>query len=244
MKKKIIKNILKKLGAGYVVNKLLQIQTYFQKSYSQCGEDLIIYNALSYMNIKNVYYIDIGAHHPFNMSNTAFFYKKGFNGICIEPEPNLYKTIKKYRKRDICLNIGVGVNTQKELDFFIMSASAENTFSQEQAERISKVRNYSIIKKIKIPVMNINEVIEKYAIFKPNFISIDVEGLDFEILKTFDFNKNRPEVFCIETLMLTTDNREEKIEKIINYMIEQNYFVYADTHINTIFVSQDYKIVK
>ena len=85
MKKKIIKNILKKFGAGYVKKyfNIIYKSKYFQKSYSQCGEDLIIYNAFSYMNIKNIYYIDIGAHHPFYLSNTAFFCNKGCNGIWV-----------------------------------------------------------------------------------------------------------------------------------------------------------------
>ena len=87
--------------------------------------------------------------------------------------------------------------------------------------------------------MNINEIIDKFAISKPNLISIDAEGLDFEILKTFNFEKYRPEVFCVETITFDTNNSGEKVKEIIDYMLEQNYLVYADTHANTIFVEKD-----
>lgn len=208
---------------------------YKKNSYSQCGEDLIVEFILNAMKVKDIRYLDIGAHHPYYLSNTALFYEKGAIGVCVEPDPELFKEIKKYRKRDICLNVGVGLNGHREASFFIMSAPTLNTFSEEDAMKYEK-GSHNILKKIKLPLLSINEVIQDNFDLCPNFISLDVEGLDFEILKTFDFSKYRPEVFCIETLTYTENNSEEKIEKINEFMISNDYFVFADTYINTIFV--------
>ena len=69
----------------------------------------------------------------------------------------------------------------------------------------------------------------------PNFISIDVEGLDLEIVKSLDFERFRPEVFCIETISFSIDNTEKKLGEIPAFLHSKGYITYADTHINTIF---------
>lgn len=73
----------------------------------------------------------------------------------------------------------------------------------------------------------------------PNLISIDVEGLDLQILKTLNFEKYRPEVFCIETLQHSKNYTETKNQDLISFLETQDYFVYADTYINTIFCRRD-----
>jgi hypothetical protein len=65
-----------------------------------------------------------------------------------------------------------------------------------------------------------------------------VEGLDYEIIQSFNLIEWRPEVFCIETITYTEDNSEQKEYQIIEYMLEHGYMVYADTYINTIFVDK------
>jgi FkbM family methyltransferase len=210
-----------------------------QVSYSQCGEDLIVSYIFQQLNKSNFTYLDIGAHHPKILSNTYSFYKSGIRGVCVEPDPYLYKIFKEERPEDICLNIGVGVSNKKEADFYIMSEKGINTFSKDEAEKIESQGKYFIEKIIKIPLININEVIEKYFDNGPDFISLDVEGLDFEILKTFNFEKYKPDVFCIETIEYDNKGKGKKRTKIIEYMKQKGYSVYADTYINTIFVKSN-----
>jgi FkbM family methyltransferase len=208
-------------------------------TYSQLGEDLIIDFIFRYIGIKKPNYLDIGAHDPFYLSNTALLYKNGSNGVCVEPDITLFKKIQKKRKRDICLNIGVGTNSkQKESDFYVMSTRGLNTFSKSEAKRYSRDEGEKIESVIKIPVLSINEIISKNFKGTPNFISIDVEGLDYEILKDFDFDKYRPEVFCVETLTYAKNSEQKKLNHIIQFMEQKNYFVLADTHLNTIFVDK------
>src|SRR5437868_840540 len=75
-----------------------------QRSWSQCGEDLILQYLLMVLGIKTPSYLDIGAHHPTYMSNTWLFYQQGGRGVCVEPDPALYAEFPKKRPRDTHLN--------------------------------------------------------------------------------------------------------------------------------------------
>lgn len=204
-------------------------------SYSQCGEDLILQHVFMVLNIERVSYLDIGAHHPTYLSNTYLFYQQGGRGVCIEPDLGLFKEFPRRRPRDTHLNCGVGIKSG-EADFFVMSSSTLNTFSKAEAERYQSYGQQRIMKTIRIKLETINEIIRQNFVKTPNLISLDVEGLDYMILQTFDFKKYRPEVFCLETLSYTEDKSERKLTEIIDLMHANGYLTYADTYINTIFV--------
>lgn len=107
-------------------------QAFGHYTYAQHGEDLIFSNIFWLLNIKNPSYIDIGAHHPINISNTALLYKRGSSGINIEANPNLIDAFNKYRPRDINLNIGVS-DKQGNLEFYcIDDYSGRNTFDKKR----------------------------------------------------------------------------------------------------------------
>ncbi len=206
-------------------------------SYSQCGEDLIVEYLLVVLGIREVVYLDIGAHHPSYLSNTFLFYEKGGHGVCVEPDPDLYKEFVKKRPRDTNLNCGVGVENGKA-EFFIMSTSTLNTFSRAEAERYQSYGNQRIEKTLEIELKTANEIILQHFKSCPNFVSLDVEGMDYQVLRNFDFEKYRPQVFCIETLSYTEDKSERKLTEIIELMHENGYMTYADTYVNTIFVDK------
>jgi FkbM family methyltransferase len=228
---KIIKKIKDMVRLSQIEDKKL--------SFSQCGEDLIVEFIFDAVKMKNISYLDIGAHHPFYLSNTYLFYLKGQKGVCVEPDPLLYEKIRENRPRDISLNIGIGVSNVSEADFYVMTSPSLNTFSIEDAERYQEYGTQRIEKILKIPLVPVNEILTKYFRGPPQFVSLDVEGLDMQILKTFDLSACRPTVFCVETLTYTENNTEEKLNDIIEYMCGNNYMVYADTYINTIFVDKE-----
>ncbi len=208
-------------------------------SYSQCAEDIITCRILKALGIEKPTYIDIGANHPTQINNTYFFYKNGAKGICIEPDPILLKQIKKKRPRDVCLNIGIGAESENLADFYVMSMRVLSTFSKEEADSLTRTTDKKIEKVIKIPLVPMETIIKKYLGNKvPNFVSLDTEGYDFEILKSLDFQKFRPEIFCIETLTYAEDKTEKKKTEIIEFMIDKGYFPCADTYVNTIFVDK------
>ena len=196
---------------------------------------MIVGRILSLLGIENPAYLDIGANDPVVRNNTYFLYEKGCSGVNVEPDPFLFKKLKSKRRRDVNLNIGIGSGDEK-LTFYVLSSKTLSTFSKETALRYLNYGNQKIEKEITIEVSNVNLIIEKYFQSKPNYVSLDVEGLEMEILKSIDLGRRRPEIFCVETLTYTEDNTETKLVEIIEYMRSQDYIVQSDTYINTIFV--------
>lgn len=204
----------------------------YQKSYSQNGEDIIIGNILSWLNLPSPIYLDIGTFHPTIISNTYKLYKAGHHGVCVEPNPSLISQIKKVRKRDTCLNVGVG-NALGWAKFYVMENLSLNTMIKEQALHFQNSGLSKIEKVIDIEVVTFAHIVENHLSGKaPDFISLDIEGMDLQVLQTIDFVKYRPKVLCVET-----QNVQYKKDKtIIEFMEKQGYFVCADTCINSIFV--------
>ncbi len=211
-------------------------------SYSQNGEDLIIRDLFSRLGIQYPTYLDIGANEPFSISNTYLLYSKGSKGVCIEPNPGLFKKFRAKRKNDTCINAGIAFDEKREASFYVFPEEANGlgTFSKKDAEFWETTGNaaigkFKINEVINIPLIDINEVMGQYFSPHPNFISIDVEGLDLPILQLIDFTKYQPEVFCVETLGYAANNKENKNTELISFLESKGYFVYADTFINTIF---------
>lgn len=207
-----------------------------KNSFSQTGEDLIIKFIFDVIEIKNPSYIDIGAHHPFHLNNTALLYQNGSRGINIEPDPGLYKVFLDDRKEDTNLNCGVS-SDDGELILKILNAPTLNTFSDEEAEKMVKDYNFKIVNRIPIKVYSIHTILNKYCngIF-PDFLNVDVEGLDDSIIRSIDFEKTKPSVICLETISYSEKGDGKKNIELINFLENKEYMVYADTYINTIFV--------
>lgn len=224
----------------FFFNKILKEKdNYAQTSFSQSGEDLIVKFIFNNLGIKNPTYLDIGAHHPFYLSNTALFYMNGSTGINVEPDPDLFKAFLTHRKKDININIGIG--DQKGVsDFYIISSPTLNTFSKEDAENYTKEGNYNITSVKKIPINSVTNIInEKNNGEFPQFLNVDAEGVDELIIKSINYTHNYPLVICIETISFSTSGKGVKNTSLINFISNNGYIVYADTNINTIFVRED-----
>ena len=209
----------------------------FKLSFAQSGEDLIVWFLFDQMDIRRPTYLDIGAHHPELLSNTALFYLLGSRGINIEPNPSLFLEFAKRRPKDVNLNLGLA-ETPGSMTFYRMHDPSLSTFSQVEAERIQFEEGIKIKDTLKIQVENINSILESYN-FCPDFVSIDTEGMDLVILKSLDFRKCRPLVICVETVSFsTTRGQGKKNAEILQFLALQGYGVYSDTYINTIFVDK------
>jgi FkbM family methyltransferase len=211
------------------------IKGWGKPSFSQVGEDRILDYLFASLGVKHPVYLDIGANHPIIGSNTYFFYQRGSKGVCVEPSPALYNLIKKIRPKDICINAGIGFSEVKEADFYIFPESGWNTFSKEEVE-YRRAHGQLYEKIISMALKNINSIIEKNFQQAPDFISIDVEGLDFDILKSLDFFRFAPKVLLVETIRFGDTDKQKKQGAIIDFVLSKGYSIYADTFVNTIFL--------
>ena len=205
------------------------------ESFSQAGEDLIVRFFFQIRGIGTITYLDVGANHPIELNNTYFFYRRGYRGVLVEPNVSLCEKLRKVRPDDTTLAAGIGVTAAKEADYYIMTYPALNTFSKEEADHQAEVTKGKIaVKKvIKMPLLNINDVMEEYFKGAPTFLSVDTEGLDLAILKSIDYKRFRPKVICAETLVSSTTKTRPEIPE---FMAAQGYVVRGGSFVNTIFV--------
>ena len=228
---KAILNRVRSLGENKSLN--------YKKSYSQTGEDLIIKNVFDIIGIRQPSYLDIGAHHPFYLNNTALFYETGSRGINIEPDPTLIKAFFQHRKEDVNLNIGIS-DQPGILDFYVINNPVLNTFSKEEAENYHKEGDYHIVEEKKVKVDTVGSVLAEFRGGKfPEFLTIDAEGVDDIILKSIDFTNNYPIVICVETISFSNSGKGQKNLALIEFLKSSGYILFADTYINSIFVRTD-----
>ena len=189
-------------------------------SYSQYGEDLILSKLLKIK--KNGFYLDIGANHPKELSNTAYFYNRGFTGVNIEANPNLIQSFNELRKKDINLNLGIS-NQASEMTFYLSSADTLSSFNLEALKESCEIHGAEIIGEIRVKTDLLQNIIEKYAKDKNiDFMSVDVEGHDLEVLQSNNWDKYRPDFLIIET-NINTSNISQFIEKIDYKLVYKNH---------------------
>ena len=208
-------------------------------SYSQSGEDVIARFLFQSLRIVRPTYIDVGAHDPFYLNNTAIFYADGSRGINIEPNKMLLDSFKKHRPHDVNLCMCVG-KYEGVIDYYLMDIPTLNTASKEEAMRLEASTDRRIVDVVQVPVKTIASVIDEYCsgVF-PDFLTLDVEGVDEVILESIEFGKQAPKVICVETLTYTEHSEPQKKDGILRLLTERGYSIYADTYINTLFVRTD-----
>lgn len=210
-----------------------------QKSYSQCGEDLIVRYIFSLKGIRYPSYIDIGANDPHSLSNTAIFYFHGSRGINIEANPLLLDQFKHYRPEDINLNIGVGLE-KGTLPFYVMEDDTLSTFSKKEYDSMTAFGK-TLRTILNIQIDTIESILLRHFNGKfPDFMSIDVEGMDFEIIKSINFEKFSPKVICVEAAEYSPFGTGKRRDDLINYLVTKDYFEYANTNLNAIMVKRDF----
>ncbi len=205
--------------------------SYKNNSYAQEWEDMILKKI--FWNKRKWFYIDIWAHHPKKISNTYHFYKKWWNWINIDPLPWTKKLFDKYRKKDINLEYAIS-NSAWILNYYMFNKPALNTFSVHSKVRaLKKFDNAKLIRELDIEVLRLDFLLEKYNIKEIDFISIDVEWLEYNVVISNDWFKFRPKVILIE--IWSEDVKNIFNDKTIKFLLDKWYYIKAKTF-NTIFL--------
>lgn len=189
-----------------------------KESYSQHGEDLIVSNVLRDFNLSKGKYLDVGANHPTDISNTYLFYKKGLAGITIEPIPELVKLHRKFRPRDLILPIGIS-NEPGLISFNLTKFPVISSFDQQH---IATQMNYAenvIWKKLFIPVLTLDMVCKDIEAEWYYFLSIDVEGLDFQVLQ--GATETLKKTYCLLIEFGTEEDKKRVLEYLNDFKFVQ-----------------------
>ena len=188
--------------------------------YSQWGEDQYINDF--FKDTKNGIYLDIGCFHPFMYSNTCLLHRKGWRGINIDINPTSIDLFNIVRPKDI--NLCTTINQTREVFevYYDDPFSPVNTLDKQFYENLKK-KSIEGKKKLTVESKSIKEILEISQINQNiDFINLDVEGMDFKILKDIDLNQLKPRLISIETH--NVDGSPSKDFDSITQLLKENNF--------------------
>jgi hypothetical protein len=211
---------------------------YLRSCYAQAGEDSIVSFLFAGRKLDKPSYLDLGVFLPDEHNNTYLFYTRGCRGVLVEADRDAIDRIRAVRPEDKILNVGVGITDDASADFYVFDDAALNTFNREEAESRQSRGSVKVVKVLKTPLKTINTLIAENFERYPDFLSIDLEGFDLAVLRTLDLDRYPIPVICAETCTYSENHVKPKDPSIADFMLQKNYFIYADTYINTIFVNK------
>lgn len=194
------------------------------KTYSQYKQDVIL-NEKYFKNNRNGVFLDIGANHPRNKSNT-YLYESTLNwsGICIEPQNDMYELLKAERN---CIVLKTGVYSEKtELEFcktITGLCGLTKTYDKKHKMRIERESKAAQLTNqyYSIPVDTIENIVNAYNISVVDYVSLDTEGSELEILKGINFDTCHINIIDVEFNYPNT-----RKSYMINELLEQKNFKY------------------
>lgn len=204
--------------------------TYAKKSYSQEGEDMLLDRFLA--DKPSGFYVDVGAHHPRRFSNTYLLYCKGWRGLNIDANPGSMKLFQQLRPRDINVEAGVASSPQ-ELTYYIFNEPALNTFNKSLAlERVSET--YAIVKEVTISTEPLSQLLDRHVPpgTRIDLLTVDVESLDYDVLRSNDWARYSPEFILVECLGAAALEQASS-DPIAQMLFGRHYSIVAKT-MNTV----------
>lgn len=206
-------------------------QWYGGRTYAQHGDDLALLNIFGCLRISKPSYLDIGAHHPFELSNTALLYARGSRGINVEANPALIPAFEKYRPEDKNVCVAVGPRSG--------SAKLNRINATSGCNSLLPIEGHGkLLDAVEVPVLTIGEIVSIYAGgCWPDLLSMDIEGMDLAVLYSADFRNSGPKVICAEAVS-SSGNISSELREM---MPPRGYFLHSWAGSNMLFVRAELK---
>lgn len=196
-----------------------------EKYFSQFGQDVFL-DKIIFDGKKDGFFIDIGANHPSVLSNTLFFEQLGWKGIAFEPQEKLCGLWKE--RKTVCYNMALG-DTECEIEFAEYEGDSGNHTLAGVASRLGKFAS----KKYMVKQRRLGNVLKELKIEKVDFVSMDVEGYEMNVLRGIDFEAVSISCFVIEN---NKDEKETIDLEIREFMKQKGYRFAGRLVIDDIFV--------
>jgi FkbM family methyltransferase len=209
------------------------------ESFSQEGEDLIINRLLEGPREHPCgFYVDVGAHHPKICSNTYYFYKKGWRGINIDAKPGTKALFDLERPRDVNVEVGIA-EAVGELTYFEFDQPLLNGFDRSLAERRASDPAWRLTGTKQIPVKPLRDVLADHMPLGQmiDFMTIDVEGLDLQVLRSNDWDQFRPRLILAEDATVVTLD-DAKSAPLCQYLASVGYTAIGKAALTMFFVAE------
>jgi FkbM family methyltransferase len=194
---------------------------------SQFNQDKLLEQKL-FKGYKNGVYVDVGAHDGISINNTLYFEKKNnWTGINIEPIKKVFDKLVINRPNNINLNCAV-CNNDGETEFLCntgyteMISGIKNTFDPRHLQRLQKENEQmgSTTELINVNTKKLETIFNEHDISHVNYLSIDVEGAEFEVIKSINFDKVFIDIIGFE------NNYDDASSPIVEYLTNNNFEVW------------------
>lgn len=217
-------------------------------SYSSFGEEILV-NRI-FKNKKDGFFVDVGAFNPVVGSLTKTLYDKGWKGINLDFSETNINLFKIFRKRDISVQTGVSDKNIVKKSFTFDPSSGTNTLNEKYAQGWAKkfYKNYEI-KNVKCKTLN--SILEENNIIKNfDYLNIDVEAHDYEVLRGIDLNLFKPKLITCEIIgdlrkiskknsdMYFTTTEELVTSKINKYLSKFKYKLVSQYYLTAFFIKE------
>ena len=219
--------------AGHLA-KCTLLDCHAHKSYAQDGEDMILRERLR--EVEQGFYVDVGAHHPKRFSNTYYYYRRRWQGINIDAMPGSMTLFNRVRPRDTNLEAAIS-DVETQLTYYMFNEPALNTFDGELARaREHSHDKYSVVKTQKITTKKLARILDEFLPQNQpiHFLSVDVEGIDINVLRSNEWGKYRPR-FVLAECHVDEDLLSIERDEIYCYLRQQSYILVAKTMRTAIF---------
>jgi hypothetical protein len=209
----------------------LRLRQRNQEFYSQSKEDSIISR---FCPEQSGHYVDVGSGRPISGSNSYYFYKKGWDGVLIDPIRRNERLSRILRPRDQFHRVLVGAEgnvTFYETYPYEYSTTSSEVFKNLLESGLVVLRHQTLLKVSPFSDFNV-EILDN----EPSFLSIDAEGADFEVLQSNNWSKYKPRVICIES----PQDSDKNSHSIVDYLDQRGYQLVEQTQLSKVFVSKIY----
>jgi FkbM family methyltransferase len=199
-------------------------------TYSQFSQDIYVFREI-YKEKKNGFFVEVGAHDGIKFSNTLFLENNGWKGVCIEPHPAIYQLLLKNRPKCICIDYAAYKDDDKLLPFIMSDISCGcSGFEYSNLHEFIKNKKRCVVKTKKLTTI-LDEIKAPSFI---EYISLDTEGSELDILNGLDFNKYKIGYFSIEH-----NHHQRNRESIRSFMISKGYSFHRENHVDDDYILKD-----
>lgn len=181
-------------------------------------------------------FVDLGCFHPTRDNNTFRFYKKNWRGINIDLNPITIELFNFFRSEDININCAISDKKTTKKLYFVDDLSPLNTLDSNHLKFLKSnfLFKNKDFKEKKIKTENINNILKKYKFNQVDFLNIDLEGLEYEVIKSINFKKFKINLICVE--ILNHNKISKSKSKKIHQILKKNKFKYLKKiGVNSIF---------
>ena len=198
-------------------------------TFSQFGEDILCGFFFS-RNFKGCY-VDVGAFHPMLLSNTYDFYRKGWRGLSIDANPDVAELFTRFRPDDTFIHSAVG-KEKGHIEMALFADGAFNCSTDQMANVPEDIRRTARL--VKVPINSLATILAEKNVRAVDFLNVDCEGNDLNVLQSNDWSRWRPKVICVE------DHADDwQQSEIVDFMKSVGYSLKYRAVFTSIFIPEE-----